>query len=200
MGQTALHAEPARHGGAARPPEAEQHRRHRHPGAEHHRQGGQHAEHGQSADRPECREPGPGCEEGQRPGDEPPRSRPRVSRSSSPRTAASGVRRAASSAGAAAATRASGRPTANASPTIRGSSGGTVAEETIQNWLTVEEVSRTAPCASSQPSGAPSAQPSIARAPASPRNSVTTARRVTPSVRSRPISCRRVMTDTATVL
>ena len=127
-------------------------------------------------------------------------SRPRVSRSSSPRTAASGVRRAASSAGAAAATRASGRPTANASPTIRGSSGGTVAEETIQNWLTVEEVSRTAPCASSQPSGAPSAQPSIARAPASPRNSVTTARRVTPSVRSRPISCRRVMTDTATVL
>ena len=75
-----------------------------------------------------------------------------------------------------------------------------MAEETIQNWLTVEEVSRTAPCASSQPSGAPSAQPSTASAAASPRNSPTTARRATPSVRRRPISLRRVMTDTETVL
>ena len=127
-------------------------------------------------------------------------SRARASTSSSPRTAASGVRRAASRAGAVAATSASGRPTANASPTIPGSSGGTLADETIQNWLTVEEVSRTAPCASSQPSGAPSAHPSSASAPASPRNNPTTARRVTPRVRSMPISPRRVMTDTETVL
>ena len=83
---------------------------------------------------------------------------------------------------------------------MRGSRGGTVADETIQNWLTVDEVSLTAPWANSQPSGAPSAQPSTAKAPASPRNRPTTARRVTPSVRSSPISLRLVMTDTDTVL
>ena len=81
-----------------------------------------------------------------------------------------------------------------------GSRGGTAADETIQNWLTVDDVSRTAPWASSQPSGAPSAQPSSASTPASPRNSPTTTRRVTPSVRSRPISPRLVMTETETVL
>ena len=69
-----------------------------------------------------------------------------------------------------------------------------------QKVETVDDVSRTAPRARTHPSGAPSALPASASASASPRKSDRMVRRDTPTVRNIPISGRRVMTDTDTVL
>ncbi len=99
-----------------------------------------------------------------------------------------------------AATIANGTPTTNARATYDRSSGGTVAAVATQKIVTVDDVSLTAPCAISQPRGAPIAHPTTDRHTASPRNSASTFRRDVPTVRSIPISARRVITETETVL
>ena len=77
---------------------------------------------------------------------------------------------------------------------------GTVAAAATQKVLTVEAVSRTAARASRPPSGAPMMQPTTARLTASPRKSHRIVERAVPTVRSIPISARRVITDTVTAL
>ena len=119
---------------------------------------------------------------------------------SAPVTAATGLTPAASRAGKAAARSESGHAMPRPNNQCVHVNDGTVAAVATYSVSTVVEVRAMVPAARSFASGTPTNAPTKPSNRASPRNKPITPRLVTPTVRSMPISRRRVITETDTVL